>query len=134
MQSTRHWLAGLAVVTCVAAAFVTAMILIPASSDIALVLPTIGWAIAPYVILIGISIFAGKRTESAWVALAGSLFVSVVGIYWLVDAFYIHPDPQSGLAVLVIPWLQWIGCGLTVAACLAMVFLKWLVWPERQMP
>lgn len=105
---------------------------VSASSDIALAMPTIGWAIAPYVILIGISFFTGKRIESACVALIGSLFVSVIGIYWLVDAFYIHPDPQAGLAVLVIPLLQWIGCGLTAAACLAMVFLKWLVWPQRR--
>lgn len=132
MFSSRNFPAALAVFTAIAAAVFTSIILIRSSNNADSAFAFIGWAISPYIILIGISIFAGRRAESAWIALAGTLFVSIVGVYWLVDTFFIQPDPQAGLAVIVIPWLQWIGCGLAVAACLAVVFLKWLVWPERR--
>lgn len=125
MSSTRTCLTRISGTTALVSAMITSWILLPA-------MVLIPETIAPYLLLIGIILIARTRNESAWAALAGTLIVSGIGLYILIDAIYIHPDPQAGLAVLVIPWLQWVGCGLTTAPCLAVVFLKWLVWPQRR--
>ncbi len=64
------------------------------------------WAISPYLF----TIFMTKRSNKDIVVnivFGVSLFLVVGGLYLLVDAMYIHTDPQGGLAFIVVPMYQW---------------------------
>lgn len=65
------------------------------------------WAISPYLFAV---FMIKQRTQytSTLVVTGVSSFISVAGIYLLVDAMYIHPDPQGALAFVVIPMYQWV--------------------------
>jgi len=65
------------------------------------------WAISPYLF----SAFRTKRsTDQMEIMLVTglSLIIVIGGIFMLIDAIYIHPDAQSALAFVVIPFYQWV--------------------------
>lgn len=64
------------------------------------------WAVSPYLF----AIFMTKRSHKDIVVnivFGVSLCLAAAGIYLLVDAMYIHTDPQGGLAFVVVPMYQW---------------------------
>lgn len=91
----------------------------------------IGANLAPYGALILVSMVASRRLLSAGIGLLGTVLTSGLGVYSLLNAFHWNPDAQGGIVALVLPMIQWICCGLTVGAILFVLFVKWVVWPER---
>lgn len=89
------------------------------------------WSSLPYLVLILISMLASRKTLSAMVALAGTVFTAWVGMDSMYYGFYQSKDGQAGLVVIVLPMLQWALCGITVAAILLLLLMKWVVWPKR---
>jgi hypothetical protein len=85
------------------------------------------WATLPY---LGIVILS-KRAVHTWareiLVLAGALIVTVGGLAAYVDAVWLHPDPQGGLAFIVVPLYQGIVLGVLAA-------LQLLVKKKRQAP
>ena len=64
------------------------------------------WAVSPYLYGMLLTKLVSKR--KAVVALVLVLSVIVIGgMVLLIDAMYIHTDPQSALAFVVIPVYQW---------------------------
>jgi len=64
------------------------------------------WAISPYLY----ASFMMKRSidgRAIKILFVLSLILTIGGIYLLLDAMYIHPDPQGALAFVVIPIYQW---------------------------
>lgn len=64
------------------------------------------WAISPYLYGMLVTKLVSKRKAFVTVALLMSVIV-IGGIVLLIDAMYIHTDPQSALAFVVIPLYQW---------------------------
>lgn len=64
------------------------------------------WGISPYLYLA-----AMNRWVKTQVAIKATLIVTVlaslIGVWVLVDAVFLHPDAQSGLAFLFAPLWQW---------------------------
>ena len=132
MKQPRIILACLSILIAIGAIVATVLILRKAAgaetSDLA---GAVAWSVGPYLLLILIARLAARRTLSAGVALVGTALTAWFGIESLYNAFYRHPDAQSGLVVMILPVVQWVCCGVTVAAILALYFMKWLVLPER---
>lgn len=65
------------------------------------------WAVSPY--LYGTLLIkpVSKRKAVVTVVLVVSIIV-IGGMMLLIDAMYIHTDPQSALAFVVIPAYQWV--------------------------
>lgn len=89
------------------------------------------WSSLPYLVLILISMVASRKTLSAVVALIGTVFTAWVGMDSMYNGFYQSKDGQAGLVVIVLPMLQWALCGITVAAILFLLLMKWVIWPKR---
>lgn len=63
------------------------------------------WAVSPYLYGMLVTKLVSKRKAIVTVTLVVSVIVS--GVFLLIDAMYIHTDPQSALAFVVIPLYQW---------------------------
>jgi hypothetical protein len=69
------------------------------------------WALLPSLALLRIVWrVEGGRERLLW-SLAALLLLGG-GLYALVDSFYLHPDAQSAMALVVIPFYQWLGIGI----------------------
>ena len=69
------------------------------------------WALLPSLALLRIVWkIEGGRERLLW-SLAALLLLGG-GLYALVDSFYLHPDAQSAMALVVIPFYQWLGIGI----------------------
>ena len=66
----------------------------------------IGWAITPYMFLAVITKLVSHNVSSIIIA-ALAFIVGGLGIWGFVDAIFIHPDAQGGLAFIVVPLWQW---------------------------
>jgi hypothetical protein len=85
------------------------------------------WATVPY---LGIVILAKRAVQvraREILVLAGALIIMVGGLAAYVDAIWLHPDPQGGLAFIVVPLYQGIVLGVLAA-------LQLLVKKKRQAP
>lgn len=77
----------------------------------------LAWCVSPYALVA----FALRKpwagTEAILVAFATTLAISGLALYAYTVAFFVKPDPQSGLLLLFMPLWQWIGAlaGLGVA-------------------
>jgi len=69
------------------------------------------WAGGPYVALGVINGFAGSAV-AAVIVLIGSVLVVGGGLAVYYHAFHVNLDPQSPLAYLSVPFVQWAGAGL----------------------
>jgi hypothetical protein len=78
------------------------------------------WATLPYlgIVLLARQAVHGKAGEI--LVLVGALIVTVGGLAAYVEAIWLHPDPQGGLAFIVVPFYQAIILGL-------LAVLLWLV-------
>jgi Kef-type K+ transport system membrane component KefB len=75
--------------------------------------------ITPYAAMLVWLMARRRRRQSveAWCVLA--VLMAMAGLYILADAIYIHPDPQSAIAVLVVPVLQ------LIMFVLGALFIRW---------
>ncbi len=64
------------------------------------------WAVSPYLYGMLLTKLVSKRKAVVTVVLLVSVIV-IGGIVLLIDAMYIHTDPQSALVFVVIPLYQW---------------------------
>ena len=64
------------------------------------------WAVSPYLYGMFVTKLVSKRKAIVTFTLVLSVIV-IGGIILLIDAMYIHTDPQSALAFIVIPVYQW---------------------------
>ena len=70
------------------------------------------WVGAPYLVLFHASLRPWIDSLGAWLLLIASVAVGVFGTAIYYDAMFVHIDPQSGIAFLVIPAWQLAGTGL----------------------
>jgi hypothetical protein len=78
------------------------------------------WALLPMAIL-WFANYHTTRLSLALTVLVGSLFVVGLGAAFYIDAFFIHPDAQSGLVILFAPIYQ-------LAAATPLALLCGIVW------
>ena len=64
------------------------------------------WAVSPYLYGTVVTKLLSKRKAIVTFTLVLSVIV-IGGIILMIDAMYIHTDPQSALAFVVIPVYQW---------------------------
>ena len=64
------------------------------------------WAVSPYLYGILVTKLVSKRKAIVTLVLVVSVIV-IGGVFLLIDAMYIHTDPQSALVFVVIPAYQW---------------------------
>jgi predicted permease len=70
------------------------------------------WVTLPYLLLGMMAKNAGHFQTKEILVLIGALIITVGGMAAYVDAIWLRPDPQSGLAVLAVPLYQLIIVGL----------------------
>jgi hypothetical protein len=67
------------------------------------------WSLVPYAGLVACGLLANRTKGQALTALIGSALVVCLGVLLLVDGFFIHPDAQSALVFIVLPFYQLAG-------------------------
>ena len=81
----------------------------------------VAWVVSPY----GLLAFLIKAASSK-AAIIGVLILSVLtslfGLISMIDATYIHHDPQGGLIYIFVPLWQWVG--LLISALLVLLLSK----------
>lgn len=75
------------------------------------------WLVLPYGVLWLVSHQVRERWQEA-VLLVVTLVVGIFGVGALVYGFVTHPDPQSGLLLLIIPVWQLLGVGFAAGIIL----------------
>jgi hypothetical protein len=78
------------------------------------------WATLPYLGMLLLARRAVDAKAGEILVLVGALIITVGGLAAYVDAIWLHPDPQGGLAFIVVPLYQGIILGL-------LAVLLWLV-------
>lgn len=71
------------------------------------------WGVSPYALLIAL-IKAAKSSMARISAFVITLVTGSWGIVVIINAMFIHPDPQGGLVFLFIPFWQWLFLLLSV--------------------
>lgn len=73
------------------------------------------WAVSPLAgLALGMRLLRGSVVARRVFA-GGAVLVGLVGVYAYVDAAFLHPDAQGGLAFLFVPLGQWLAVlGLVV--------------------
>lgn len=77
----------------------------------------LAWCVSPYALIGLVLRKPWACTEASLVAFATTLAISGLALYTYTVAFFVKPDPQSGLVFLFMPLWQWAGvlAGLGVA-------------------
>ena len=81
-------------------------------SGYALLLGFAVWATLPYLVLFIMAKSAVRFKTKEILVLIGALIISVGGMAAYVDAIWLRPDPQGGLAFVAVPLYQWVILGL----------------------
>ncbi len=69
------------------------------------------WLALPYAALASMVFFATKAS-TVTTHVVVSVLVAAAGLLFLTEVIFLHPDPQGGIAVLLLPVYQ--GCGIIV--------------------
>jgi len=77
------------------------------------------WAVSPYIYLAVMANLVSTNTAKSGV-LSLSLLAGLFGIWFIVDAMFIHPDAQGGLIFIFVPFIQW---AVIVLASIPIYFL-----------
>ena len=110
-----------AVVTlaCMLVAFVTTIFSGPAATNILsgllLTVALIVWTESAY-LFFGWLLRRDRSHVRSTIASIGCVVVVGSSAVVLIDAFLFRPHPQSALILLLLPFLQWIGCAITLMA------------------
>ena len=69
------------------------------------------WGLIPYIILGYVLKNISELSKNSTLSLIAIMAISLAGLYAMVDIMFIHPDPQGGLALLMVPLFQFIAIG-----------------------
>ena len=78
------------------------------------------WAGLPYLGLVILVKRAAPVKAREIIVLIGALIITIGGLAAYVDAIWLHPDPQGGLAFVAVPLYQWLMVGLLAVLQLLM--------------
>jgi len=84
-------------------------------SGLLLTIALIIWTQSAYLLLVWLLRRDVSQIRSA-IASTGSVVVVGWSAVALIDSFLFRPNPQSALILLFLPFLQWIGCAITLLA------------------
>jgi hypothetical protein len=70
------------------------------------------WATLPYLMIIFLARKASISRANNFFVIIGALLISLGGLALYVEALLLHPDAQSALAFVAVPFYQWIALGL----------------------
>ena len=70
------------------------------------VLPLLLLLVSPYLIMLAMAFYLGEGGGSRFFTLSSWILLAMAGAFYL-DAFILHPDPQSGLVFVVVTTYQW---------------------------
>lgn len=76
------------------------------------------WGLLPYALLINQVRFLRKRNghvASISLLLAIGVVITTYAVWALVQAFFIHPDAQSGIVLIIVPGGQLLVCFIAIA-------------------
>lgn len=67
------------------------------------------WQLSPYIV-IGYLLkkHSNSRNKSLFIC-AAIVVISILGTYCSIDIIYLHPDPQGGIALFILPIIQLIA-------------------------
>ena len=65
-----------------------------------------GWTLSPYIAAAGVCYDLRNMPKQIATQFWASAAATCVGLYLMVNALYLHPDPQGGLAILIMPFFQ----------------------------
>lgn len=119
-HAIRLTLALLAMAACVTLYFIAKL----QPSDASAFVFAAAWLTMPHAALVALLFVLQRKGKPLLPWCIVVVLVAAGGIYVLVDAIYLHPDPQSAIAVVLTPMLQ--GIVFLIAAPLA-----W--WSGRRM-
>lgn len=92
-------------------------------------LAAMAWCVSPYLQLAAASHWQRNLPRVFPWRFVAATVIGLGGTYLYLDAAFIHPDPQSALAFLVVPFYQWCG----IVACEALLrFVPWVWQSARQ--
>lgn len=113
----------------VVAAAATLLLGVTASSQpaSAVGLGFLAWGVSPYLYLAAMNRWAKTRAAGKAV-LVIAVLASLIGVWVLLDAMFLHPDAQSGLAFLFAPLWQWFL--LLIATVPVYLFVRGAVPPD----
>jgi hypothetical protein len=70
------------------------------------------WQLAPYIVMgYLLKEHSDSRNKSLMLCVA-IVIASFLGIYCSIDIIYLHPDPQGGIALFILPVIQLIAYGV----------------------
>lgn len=72
------------------------------------------WNLIPYAGLAVCGLLANRTKRQGLTAFIGSMLVVLLGVLLLVDGFFVHPDAQSGLVFIVLPFCQLAGIAVLI--------------------
>lgn len=78
------------------------------------------WATLPYLVLVIMARSAVHFRTKEILVLMGAVIIAAGGMAAYVDAIWLHPDAQGGLAFIVVPFYQMIIVGLLAGLQLLM--------------
>ena len=102
-----NWLAAITLLVLIVAACITVTfvsMLKPTSAGAFLFF--VAWLILPYLVMGAALILAWRKEITAMDWQVVAVVVSIVGIIFMTDAIFWHPDAQGAIAVLMTPILQ----------------------------
>jgi hypothetical protein len=67
------------------------------------------WATLPYLMLLFWARKASRAKAKAWIFITSTVVITLGGVAGYLDAAFLHPDPQGGLAFMAIPLYQWLA-------------------------
>jgi hypothetical protein len=80
------------------------------------------WATLPNLMLLFWARKAPRAKAKEWIFIIGTLVITIGGVACYMDAAFLHPDPQGGLAFIAIPLYQWLT--LAFLAGIQLLFRK----------
>lgn len=75
------------------------------------------WLILPYAALALMLMFFSRERASSIANVAVAALAAAGGLLFLTEVIFLHPDPQSGIAVLLTPVYQAFGIAVLLPIC-----------------
>lgn len=67
------------------------------------------WAVSPALGSIWLVNHSSRGTIAGYIVLVSFLLIFGQGVYVYAQSFFLHPNPQSGIAAVFMPLVQWLG-------------------------
>lgn len=96
-------------------------------SDYFVLVGLLMFAISPYLGFLFIPRLFRENSKATITFLVGAVIIATIGIYFLFDVAFLHPDAQGGLFFIFLPIYQWMATAVLAVICL---FIKRLGSPN----